>query len=67
MKERELKESYEYKQKLQDDEEYSKPQIFVEELLKLNNQGKISLESLDDQIFVIIFAVNIAVFRCLRK
>lgn len=61
----EFNESNATKQELQDNEEYSKPQIFVDEMLKLYNQRKISLETLDDQIMAIIIGVNIVYFSLL--
>lgn len=48
---------YALKQILSENEEYSRPQIFVNEMLKLYNQGKISLETLDNQIITIILGV----------
>lgn len=47
------------KTKQEDDEEYSTPQIFVNELLKLYNQRHITLETLDDQIATMIVGVII--------
>lgn len=41
-----------------DDEEFATPQIFVNEMLKIYNDGRISLETLDEQILTIIITVN---------
>lgn len=53
----EFNQSNEIKQALPDNEEYSKPQIFVNEMLKLYRSGQISLETLDDQIITMIAGV----------
>lgn len=45
-------------QKLQDNEEYSTPQIFVNEILKLYDQGQFPMDTLDDQILTMIITVN---------